>query len=133
MAGTLHHVALLTNNPKRLKSFYIKKLNFRVEKESVAPKKLMKRIFGFDSDCRLIMLNRKDVRLELISLTAGSFKIHASTGRGYSHWAYLVKDKVRFCKTHEAKGVKVIRAIKNSRPIFFIKDPDGNRIEIQQL
>ena len=131
MTITISHIALHTNNPERLTSFYTNKLGFKKEKESLAPKALMRKIFGFGSDCRLIMLSRGSTRLELISLARGRFKARSADKVGYGHWACVVKDKVRFCHAIEKKKVKVIKTTKNSRLICFIKDPDGNRIEVQ--
>jgi catechol 2,3-dioxygenase-like lactoylglutathione lyase family enzyme len=132
MSGVFHHLALLTNNPKRLINFYTKKLKFNKEKESFAPKKLMKKVFNINRDCELTRLKLANVRLEIISPSGGSLRDNREATIGYSHWGYGVKDTIRFCRELKKKGAIVIRFRKNSRFLYFVKDPDGNIIEISE-
>jgi hypothetical protein len=41
-----------------------------------------------------------------------------------------VDDKRQFCRKLAERGVEVIEAPYKDRVVFFVKDPDGNRIEI---
>jgi catechol 2,3-dioxygenase-like lactoylglutathione lyase family enzyme len=132
MPADCHHIALLTNNLKRLVHFYVKKLGFRKEKESSAPKRVMGPAFGLYKDCRLAKLRRGRIRLEIISLSSGRFKPRARDRIGYSHWAYGVKNRTKFCKDLQKKKVNIIKIKRNGNFVFFLKDPDGNRIEIQE-
>ena len=131
MTLALRHIALLTNNPRKLVNFYTKKLDFKIEKTSLAPAEVIEPIFGIKKPGILVMLAKKSIRLEIISLKSHSFKPTACNRAGYSHWAYGVKNKESFCK--HLKGVTVIKVQKAKRYIYFIKDPDANLIEIQEL
>lgn len=132
MPGHCHHIALFTNNPKRLVRFYADKLGFVKEKESFASKEILKPIFGFNKDCGLIKLNRDGMWIEIIYLKDGRFGPRKDANIGYTHWAYGVGDKEGFAKALAKKGVSVIRVDRAGHPVFFIKDPDGNRIELQE-
>jgi len=131
MSGACNHIALLTNNPRRLVNFYTKKLKFVKEREAMASKEIIRPIFGFSRDCRLIKLRQNNIVLEIISSTTGPFRSQGYNRIGYSHWAYGVKDKARFCNNLAKKRVPVINVKKDNGVVYFIKDPDGNLIEIQ--
>ena len=132
MTGLCHHIAIFTNNPKRLLSFYTRVMGFIRLKESVAEMPIMKRIFGISAVCRLFKLQKADMMLEIICAEDKDLKPGQRDQTGYSHWAYCVRDKSRFSKRLKKKGVHVITVMRGEYPIYFIKDPDGNLIEIQQ-
>jgi catechol 2,3-dioxygenase-like lactoylglutathione lyase family enzyme len=51
---------------------------------------------------------------------------------GYNHWALGIADKERFCQELKKKGVAVLELEREDRKIFFVKDPEGNLIEIYE-
>jgi catechol 2,3-dioxygenase-like lactoylglutathione lyase family enzyme len=52
--------------------------------------------------------------------------------QGYNHWALGVGDKEMFVRGLEKKGVRILKLEGTGRFIFFVKDPEGNLIEIYQ-
>lgn len=50
---------------------------------------------------------------------------------GYNHWGLRVNNRVAFCRSLKKKRVKVIEITRNNRKVYFIKDPDGNLIEMR--
>ena len=56
--------------------------------------------------------------------------LHTDGQPGFNHFGLWVEDKARFCRRLAAEGVEVIEAPYKDRFVYFIKDPDGNRIEI---
>ncbi len=44
-----------------------------------------------------------------------------------------VEDKELFCRDMAARNVEVIKVENKSRFIYFLKDPDGNLIEVFNL
>ena len=128
---SIQHVAIFTNNFKRSFNFYTKKLGLKKEKEKVIPKNIMTKIFGVPHNCKLTLVTNNDARVEIFSCSSDIFKRRLNTSLGYSHWSLIVKDNERFCRNLARRKVPVIKIKRESRFTYFIKDPDGNRIEIQ--
>jgi len=131
MKGCLSHIALLTNNPRRLINFYIGKLGFKETKVSVAQAGTIRPIFSINKECRLVVLSRDGINVEIISLVSGRFEAQDKNNTGYNHWSYAVDNKESFLKALDRKKVRIIKARKGERFVYFIKDPDFNLIEIQ--
>ena len=127
------HIGIFTNNSKRLLSFYIKKLGFRKQKETILPKSIVKSIFGISSDCRFIRLISDNVMIEMFEPLSirGHRRINNITG--YNHWGYCVGDRKKFVQVLKRQKVKIIKVKRNNHLVYFIKDPDGNRIEIREI
>lgn len=53
-------------------------------------------------------------------------------GKGLNHWGYFVKDKHKFVKQLERRGVKVKKVKRGERFVYFVNDPDGNLIELME-
>jgi len=43
-----------------------------------------------------------------------------------------VRDKLAYCAVLEEKGIPFIKVGKEDRFLFFVRDPDGNLIEIYE-
>lgn len=125
------HLGLYTNNSKRLVNFYTKILGFKIEKEEILPKTIFKSIFGVRSACKFIRLIADDVRVEIFE----SLSLHAlrreDNGAGYNHWGYCVSNRKKFIERIKRKNVDIIEITRNDHKVYFIIDPDGNRVEIR--
>jgi catechol 2,3-dioxygenase-like lactoylglutathione lyase family enzyme len=51
---------------------------------------------------------------------------------GYNHWGLGVEDKESYIIRLEKMGVPLLRLEGNGKFIYFIKDPEGNLIEIYE-
>jgi catechol 2,3-dioxygenase-like lactoylglutathione lyase family enzyme len=51
---------------------------------------------------------------------------------GINHWGMNVRDKDAAIRGFEKKGIPIIKFDARGKWIYFIKDPDGNLIEIYQ-
>ncbi len=51
---------------------------------------------------------------------------------GYNHWGLDVEDKNSFIRELEKKGVPLLNLEGTGRFIYFVKDPEGNTIEIYE-
>lgn len=130
-ANHIAHVGIFTNDPDRLINFYTKKLGFKLVSHSPIEKNIIKKIFKFNRDCLLSKLILGEAALEIFSSCAKIFKKNKEGQTGYNHWSFIVKDKTKFCKKLAQKKVKIITVARNGYFTYFVRDPDGNRIEIQ--
>ena len=131
MTFSCHHIGLSTSHPRRLIEFYTNKLGFKAGEKKTVSKKLMQRVFGISSSGILTKLTLGDVLVEIISPECFGIEKRPDIVSGYNHWCLSVQNKTLFLKKLEKKGVEVLQIGKNDRFIYFVKDPEGNLIEIK--
>jgi catechol 2,3-dioxygenase-like lactoylglutathione lyase family enzyme len=128
-----HHFGILARNPDKLKEFYVKYLGFKEGEARLLPADLVDQIFSIPSPCYLTKLSRGSLVLEVFSLTNIDTQERKSATVGYNHWGMGVEDKGQFVKDLTKNGVPVIEIQHSDRMIYFIKDPEGNLIEIYEV
>lgn len=135
MKGKNHrcdHIGIFTNNSRKLLNFYIKKLGFRKEKESILPKSIVKSIFDVSYACKFIRLVSGDMMIEIFEPTSPRMRKRIKNSIGYNHWGYCVDNRKKFVQKLKQKKVNVIEVKRNDHIVYFITDPDENRIEIRE-
>lgn len=133
MINYIHHIGVFTNNPRELAQFYTEKLGFKKEGTKIVPENLMKGIFDILRSCKLTKLKYGQIVIEIISPQDNNkLKQKENDITGYNHWSLGVEDKEVFCQELINKGVSVMRIENKGRFVCFVKDPDGNLIEIYE-
>jgi len=125
------HIGILTKDRRRLERFYVEKLKFKRERRDTLPKSLMKAIFGIESECELSRLVSGEVKIEIFEPGSTQAKKRAQKVAGYNHWGYCVGDREKFVQVLKRRGVRTIEVKRDVRTVYFVVDPDGNRIEIR--
>lgn len=126
------HVGILTYNFNRMLNFYTEILGFKKEKLEIIPGSVIKPIFGIASGCKFMKLKSDNLRVEIFQPLTGRVKNKPRGNPGFNHCSLLVKNRENFVQRLKAKKVKIIRIERDNRSIYFLKDPDGNLIEIQE-
>ena len=124
------HIGLFAENPEILVRFYEEKLDFQEAGTRLVPKSLMTPIFGLDADSKMIKLRKGDIILEIFAPEGIELRRKTDDMFGYNHWGITVANKEDYCLRLGQRGVPVIKAGADGRFIYFIKDPEGNRIEV---
>lgn len=132
MSHLCHHIGIFTNNPAELIGFYTEKLGFKQGITKIVPEKIMAPIFGLSSAFSLTKLTSGRMTIEVLCPENYRLKEKDGDSAGYNHWCLGVDDKEAFCNGLERRGVHIIRVENNGRHICFIKDPDGNLIELYE-
>ena len=132
MNHSIHHMGIFSNNPQGLIGFYTEKLGFSQHATKMVSRSIMEPVFGLSSPCSLTKLTLDGIVIEIISPENGQLKKGGQNTSGYNHWGLGVPDKERYCQSLEKQGIPVIRIEKNGGYVAFIKDPDGNLIEIYE-
>ena len=91
----------------------------------------MEHIFGIPTSCNLTKLTFGRIVLEIISPQDLPLRKRSYDISGYNHWGYQVGDREKFVRRLRRRGVPVIEVQRNDHTVYFVKDPDGNRIEIR--
>ncbi|HEX6817390.1 MAG TPA: VOC family protein [Ktedonobacterales bacterium] len=116
-----HHVALLTKRFAELRAFYVETLGLRV-------------IGGFPG-CNIVFLDAGGIAIELIEEEGDGTP---GIGRGWDHLALEVDDVDDAYTELVARGVPFASPPEDFPPkapsmrIAFLKDPDGNLVELVQ-
>lgn len=132
MNGSCDHIGLFCQNPEILVPFYTEKLGFENQGSKSISGEWMTQIFGIPSACQRIKLKFGSAVLEIFVPQSGKSDDKIMPSLGYNHWALGVEDKESFVRELESKGVPVLKLEGAGRFIYFIKDPEGNLIEISE-
>jgi len=126
------HIGILTNNAGALLNFYTEKMDFIHEKEEILSSSVFEKIFGFAVDCRFIRLSAGDFMLELFEPARRSACMRTAEMTGLNHFGYCVKNRRDYVDRLRKKNVGIIEVKRDSHTVYFVSDPDGNRIEIRE-
>lgn len=138
MSNTSHrlhqcdHIGILTNNAHALQFFYTEKLNFTYEREEILNGSVFEHIFGVSMDCRFIRLTTGEFMIELFEPLDAKARPRTAEVAGLNHFGYCVKNREDFVNQLRTKDVNVIEVKRNGHIVYFVCDPDGNRIEIRE-
>lgn len=125
------HVGIFVRNVEKVSRFYTKHLGFKIIRDYIADRSIIKKIFSVDSPCRLQFLTSGNFGIELLYFTDSKLAKRSARTSGTNHWTVLVKDKAKFCKRLKKNKIPVIEIIKPTGTTFFIKDPENNLIEVR--
>lgn len=132
MSGSCDHIGLFSQNPELLVAFYTEKLGFEHHGSKSISKEWMTQIFGMPAACQLIKLRFGSAVVEIFVPESGSLDGRITPTQGYNHWGLGVADKDLFVRELEKKGIPVLKLEGAERFIYFVKDPEGNLIEIYE-
>ncbi|MFH1438584.1 MAG: VOC family protein [Pseudomonadota bacterium] len=125
------HVGFFTGRADRLVSFYTGKLGFALLKDDVLPRAMTQAIFSVARDCRFIKLAAGSLMLEIFEPVGGKPQSRSPGAAGVNHFGLRVGDGKKFVAALRRKKVRIIDVRRNGKSVYFIADPDGNRIEIR--
>jgi len=129
MEATSNHIGLITRNPQTIINYYTSVLGFEQGESRTLGRDMMEAIFGIPVEGKMTKLHFGKVVLEVFSCD-GELKDRDIYGCGYNHWGLSVEDKEAFIQDKESAGAFVLRIKYKDRFIYFLKDPDGNLIEV---
>lgn len=132
MNKTFHHIGLFSKKPKKLIEFYTNCLGFEQLDTKSVSKEWMAQIFGVPVECQLIKLRIDSLVIEIFASPELELEERGIPSAGYNHWGLGVEDKESFVQELGRKRVPILKLEGTGRFIYFIKDPEGNLIEIYQ-
>lgn len=132
MNAECNHIGLFSKYPDKLMPFYMEKLGFEHLGTKSISKEWMTQIFGMPAACRLIKLHYGSAVVEIFVPQGGDLNDRIPPSVGYNHWGLGVEDKEAYVRRLEKKGVPVLKLEGTGKFIYFIKDPEGNSIEIYE-
>ena len=130
MENNCNHIGVTATDPENLIRFYTEKVGFIREGEKTVSPSLMGQIFGISAACRLIKLRLGRIILEVFDFQTATEFPPPGCVAGINHWGLEVEDKTSFIRELRKRSVPLIEADGGAHTIYFIQDPEGNRIEI---
>jgi len=128
---TCDHIGFFTKNVEAMKQFYTRVLGFELGNESTLSRSLVEKIFGLADECRFVKLHRHGFMIEMFEPLSERLRERVASQIGMNHWGYCVADREIFVQELRRDGIGVIEIDRNGRSVYFLIDPDGNRIEIR--
>ncbi len=132
MKAECNHIGLFSQNPEILVPFYTDKLGFKHQESKSISKEWMTQIFGLSAECQLIKLRFGSAVVEIFVPQSGELGSKITPSAGYNHLGLVVEDKELYVLKLESNGVQVLKLKGTGRFIYFIKDPEGNLIEVNE-
>lgn len=125
------HIGIFTHSMEPMKAFYTGALGFELGNESILPEKIMEKIFGFAHDCHFAKLHKDGFMVELFAPVSTELNTPAAGVTGMNHWGYCVADRDSLVHDLRRGNHEIVEIDRNGRTVYFVVDPDGNRIEIR--
>jgi len=132
MNGECNHIGLFSQYPDKLLPFYTEKLGFESQGSKSISKEWMIQIFGMPAACQLIKLRYGSAVVEIFVPRVEGLKNRITPSVGYNHWGLSVEDKEAYVRRLEKVGVPILKLEGTGKFIYFIRDPEGNLIEIYE-
>ncbi len=129
---SVDHIGLWTDDALRLIKFYKNKLGFKVMSSQRLAKEIIKKIFGFNTSCCFYRLQTEGLRLEIFEPQNKSSTDKQKFVSGIHHFGLVVDDSETVIKNASRQKIKIIKIRRDGHFVYFMKDPDGNMIEIRQ-
>ncbi len=126
------HIGMFTHDADRLVQFYTDALDFQVTSDSTLSKSIVNGIFGIPEDCRFLKMQKEGFLIEILEPLAKTIERSCSHAVGINHWGYCVENRNAFVMSMREKKQNIVEINRNGRAVYFLIDPDGNRIEVRE-
>ncbi len=123
----IDHICIEVSSEERCREIFEGVLGLSVAYSFRIDEEFMGRMFGLKAECESVVYQAGDTKIEVF--------IRPEMGRpvpGTAHLCLSVPDRGRVLQSAEAKGLDVLHHPRNGRPLYYIRDRDGNLYEIKQ-
>jgi catechol 2,3-dioxygenase-like lactoylglutathione lyase family enzyme len=121
----LNHIALTVTNHQEITDFYQDILGFQTMRVFELEEQLSEKIFGISTDVAVAVLTRDELSIEV-------FVSNTPVIQGFGHICLNVDKRGEIIRKAKAMSYKVISIDRGSYDLIFIKDKNGNLIELKE-
>ena len=122
------HVGIMNEDGEGAVRFYQGVLGLEMIRESSVTPELSRQLFSLDREIKMLVFGEEDIKVEIF-IVPGFRQADPSV----PHFCLQASDPGVLLEKAKKEGVKVISAERSGRPIHFVEDFSGNRIEIKPL
>jgi catechol 2,3-dioxygenase-like lactoylglutathione lyase family enzyme len=126
------HIGLFTADAEKMQEFYMQALGFEFGSETILSGPVVADIFGIAADCRFIKLQKDGFMIEIFEPLSLRLQKQITSRIGINHWGYCVTERDIMLEKLRKQNVPIIEIKRNGRIVYFLLDPDGNRIELRE-
>ena len=124
----IDHVCIEISSKERCREVFEGVLGLKLAYSFQIDKDFMERMFEIPNSCKAVVYKAGDTKIEIFIRP----EMEKSGGRS-SHLCLLSQDRQRVLKLAEEKGLVVLHHPRAGRPLYYIRDHDGNLYEIKEL
>ncbi|MCD4695080.1 MAG: VOC family protein [Bacteroidales bacterium] len=121
----LEHIALTVSNPSEIEKFYKRILGMKEVKNFVLKENLAGRIFSFENETQVFLLQNDNLFFEI-------FVLPKPLEKGFNHICISVTNREGLVNKAMQNNYEVIRIEREYNDLIFIKDNSGNIFEIKE-
>jgi catechol 2,3-dioxygenase-like lactoylglutathione lyase family enzyme len=126
------HVGLFTENAQRIKDFYMRVFGFELGDETILSGAVVADIFGLNADCRFIKLRKEGFVIEVFEPLLPRLQKQLASRVGINHWGCCTKERAALTRKLQEENIPIIEIKKDGHSVYFVVDPDGNRVEVRE-
>ncbi len=89
-------------------------------------------IFGFNADCRFIKLHKDGFVIEVFEPLLPELQKQIVSRIGINHWGCCTKERAALIRKLQEENIPIIEIKKDGHSVYFLVDPDGNRVELRE-
>ncbi len=131
IVGMVNHIGIFVNNLKAMLDFYETVLGMKRHHHFTVEAKNIKDLFGVEYPAEVWVLEAENINIELIRL------LKTESGKpeivnGLHHIAFKIAQPEEIVNQARDLGLPVNRTFHKDHMVYFIKDLEGNSIEISE-
>ena len=124
----IDHACVEVSSKERCREVFEEVLGLKPAYSFQVEKDFMERMFGIYSSCEAVVYRVGDAKIEVFIRPEME-----KPGRITSHLCLLLPDRERILKSAEERGLSILHHPRDGRPLYYIRDHDGNLYEIKEL
>ena len=123
----IDHVCIEVSSKKNCREVFEAVLDLKPAYSFQIEKEFMERMFEVHNSCEAVVYKAGDTKIEVFIRPEME-----KPGRRTSHLCLLMPDRKRVLKSAEERGLTLLHHPRDGRPLYYIRDNDGNLYEIKE-
>lgn len=123
----IDHVCIEVSSKERCREVFKEVLGLKPAYSFGIEKDFMERMFEIHNSCEAVVYQAGDTKIEVFIRPE-----MAKSSSDTAHLCLLVPDREGVLKSAEEKGMTILHHPRDGRPLYYIRDHDGNLYEIKE-
>ncbi len=123
----IDHICIEVSSAERCREIFEDVLSLTRAYSFEIDVEFMSRMFGLNTACEAVVYSAGDIKIEVFIRPAME-----KTGGRISHLCMLLPNREKVLKSAHEKGFDVLHHPRDGRPLYYIRDHDGNLYEIKE-
>ena len=124
----IDHICIEVSSKKNCRVIFEEVLGLKPAYSFEIEKEFMARMFDVHNPCEAVVYQAGDTKIEVF-IRPEMEKL----GKRTTHLCLIMPDRERVLKSAEESGLTILHHPREGRPLYYIRDHDGNLYEIKEL